>query len=451
MSAVLTAPVGFVAKIGTSGQLLYSTLFGSDNTVVNAVALDAAANVYLAGTTSSFSFPATASAPQRVLGGATDGFVAKLNLSTPTLVYATLVGGSSFDSLAGIAVTAAGAACVAGSTNSAALPMHNALQAGYGGSQDAIVGCLNPAGSAWNFLTYWGGTTPDLASAIALDADGNVLIAGATMSQNFPVTTPSPSPRDYDAFVTKLRADGSGVIFSILLGGSGSDAATTVVVDSTGFIWIGGYTNSVDFPQQRAIQHGFGGSFDGFVAELTPDSGTLLLSTYMGGAGDDRVLAMAVKQAGVIAAAGMTSSTNIPTTPLPLQGTLAGSYDGFVAAISDRPQLDAPGIFNGGTWQLDLNANRSWDGPAIDRLMYLGQAADIPVVGDWNGDGHAKAGIFRAGLWVLDYNGNGQWDGPPNDRFFSLGQAGDIPVVGDWNGDGRAKAGIFRAGLWVLD
>jgi hypothetical protein len=109
------------------------------------------------------------------------------------------------------------------------------------------------------------------------------------------------------------------------------------------------------------------------------------------------------------------------------------------------------GLFRNGCWYLDYNGNGQWDGPQVDRAFYLGQAGDTPVVGDWNGDGRTKAGVFRSGLWVLDYNGNGLWDGLVVDRAFYLGQAGDTPVVGDWNGDGRTKAGVFRSGLWVLD
>jgi len=109
------------------------------------------------------------------------------------------------------------------------------------------------------------------------------------------------------------------------------------------------------------------------------------------------------------------------------------------------------GVFRNGLWLLDYNGNGVWDGPGVDMLGSIGQAGDIPVVGDWNGDGRKKIGIFRSGLWVLDYNGNGQWDGPGMDMVGSIGQSGDTPVVGDWNGDGRAKVGIFRSGLWVLD
>lgn len=105
---------------------------------------------------------------------------------------------------------------------------------------------------------------------------------------------------------------------------------------------------------------------------------------------------------------------------------------------------------------LDYNGNGVWDSPSVDRAFALGQQYDIPVVGNWNGVGNTdKAGVFRNGLWVLDYNGNGVWEGPYQqgglDSAFALGQAGDVPVVGDWNGSGTAKAGVFRDGLWVLD
>jgi hypothetical protein len=135
-----------------------------------------------------------------------------------------------------------------------------------------------------------------------------------------------------------------------------------------------------------------------------------------------------------------------------------GSVDSTTATVTvsvPDSKLDKAGVFRAGLWILDANGNGIWDPTAGDRAFHLGQAGDIPVAGDWNGDGRSEAGVFRSseGLWVVDYNGNGVWDGPDVDRAFILGQSGDQPVVADWNGDGRAKAGIFRPsqGLWVLD
>jgi hypothetical protein len=117
------------------------------------------------------------------------------------------------------------------------------------------------------------------------------------------------------------------------------------------------------------------------------------------------------------------------------------------------------GIYRSGTWLLDFNGNRI-DETAVpnsgDRTYsFGGLPGDVPVVGDWNGSGQDKIGLFRSGfLWVLDNNGNGRLDGPDRggDISFPLGGLpGDIPVTGDWNGDGRTKTGIFRHGQWTLD
>jgi hypothetical protein len=89
-------------------------------------------------------------------------------------------------------------------------------------------------------------------------------------------------------------------------------------------------------------------------------------------------------------------------------------------------------VFSNGQWAVNYNGNGQWDGPSVDRATALGQAGDVPVVGDWNGSGLAKVGVFRCGVWVLDYNGNWQWDGPTIDKTFSLGQCGDTPVPGPW-------------------
>ena len=107
------------------------------------------------------------------------------------------------------------------------------------------------------------------------------------------------------------------------------------------------------------------------------------------------------------------------------------------------------GIYRaGGTWGLDYNGNRGWD--SGDSSGGFGAAGDVPVVGDWNGDGKTEVGIFRAGnWWALDYNGNLGWDS--GDLSGSFGQTGDVPVSGDWNNDGKDEIGIFRSGTWALD
>jgi hypothetical protein len=115
-----------------------------------------------------------------------------------------------------------------------------------------------------------------------------------------------------------------------------------------------------------------------------------------------------------------------------------------------------PGIFRSGFyWLLDTDGNHTWSSPPDLGGAFGGIPGDVPITGDWSGNGYTKVGIYRPsnGLFLLDSNGNGVFDA--GDATFNLGvgvQPGDIPVVGDWNGDGRTKVGLFRQGyLWILD
>jgi hypothetical protein len=110
-----------------------------------------------------------------------------------------------------------------------------------------------------------------------------------------------------------------------------------------------------------------------------------------------------------------------------------------------------------GYWYFDRNGNGKWDGCSTDLCFGpFGTSGDIPVVGNWDGAGVSKIGVFTptTGMWTLDTSGNGQFDGCRIDKCFGpFGTAGDVPVVGDWNGDGTTKIAVFRAtsGEWFLD
>jgi hypothetical protein len=112
------------------------------------------------------------------------------------------------------------------------------------------------------------------------------------------------------------------------------------------------------------------------------------------------------------------------------------------------------GIYRSGEWLLD-QGNGRLENCNADLCLgpFGGGPEDIPVTGDWTGAGTTKIGIYRNGQWYLDRNGNGVWEGCQVDICGGIfgGAAGDIPVVGDWNGDGLEKIGIFRSGMWYLD
>jgi len=116
------------------------------------------------------------------------------------------------------------------------------------------------------------------------------------------------------------------------------------------------------------------------------------------------------------------------------------------------------GVYNpmSAVWAVDVNGNGVWDGVGIDRTSKFGSPGDIPVVGDWNGNGHKKIGVFNTATatWLLDMNGNGIWDGLSVDKSVQWGSPQDVPVVGNWNGAGsQDKIGVFNptTTAWVLD
>lgn len=105
------------------------------------------------------------------------------------------------------------------------------------------------------------------------------------------------------------------------------------------------------------------------------------------------------------------------------------------------------GLFSGGEWWLDTDGDGKLS--KSDKKVVYGQAGDLPVVGDFNGDGVTNIGVYRDGVWYVDTDRNFRLD--QHDRAFEHGRAGDIPVVGDWDGDGRDDPGVYRPGEIATD
>jgi hypothetical protein len=204
-----------------------------------------------------------------------DAFVAKLNPDGSALVYSTYLGGGGVDYGYGIAVDSFGNAYVTGRTYSADFPTANPLQASYGGELDAFVAKLNATGSALVYSTYLGGSRYDEGNSIAVDSSGNAYVTGVTYSTNFPTATPFQSTcggcSTYaDAFVAKLNAIGSALVYSTYLGGSGVDYGYGIAVDSSGNAYVTGETSSTDFPVAHPLQASAHGNFDVFVTKISP-------------------------------------------------------------------------------------------------------------------------------------------------------------------------------------
>ena len=191
------------------------------------------------------------------------------------------------------------------------------------------------------YSTYLGGDDRDFASGIAADAAGNAYVTGWTQSSTFPgVDGGSIQPSnhgEYDAFVTKIDASGSRIVYSTFLGGGDVDEGSAIAVDAAGNAYLSGATYSTDFPTVHPLQaHNAGGS-DVFVAKIDPEGSALVYSTYLGGAGAENLAAIAVDGSGSAYVTGGTSSTDFPGTSVSsIQSTIGagGASHGWVAKLA---------------------------------------------------------------------------------------------------------------------
>jgi len=329
-----------VAKMSAAGdEFIYSTfLGGSANDGAFDVAVDLEGNAYLCGLTESSDFP-TNNAYDYTYNGDRDAFVAKISPTGAELEYSTFLGGSGDEFAMGVVADRSGAACVVGYTYSPEFPTNDGFDNSFNGWLDGFVTKLSASGAELVFSSFLGGTSADRASGIDLDTAGFIYVAGKTSSADFPVKGGYDNvllEQDQDAFVAKIEPTGDSLVFSTLVGGSAFEAAASLAVDVSGYVYLTGSTQgeSSDFASAGALDGSYnGGDWDGFVAKVSPSGGELIYCTYLGGEGRDTPLDVAVRDGGSAYIVGWTRSSDFPLMDA-FDSQYSTNGEGFISLLS---------------------------------------------------------------------------------------------------------------------
>src|SRR5262249_2937710 len=261
----------FVVKFNAAGSdTVFATyLGGSRQDTGYGIAIDTAGNVYVTGSTASLDFNINNALQSNNLGAA-DAFVTKISADGAQLSYSTYLGGSGNDLGLGIAIDTVGNAYVTGSTAAADFEVKNPIQRTNRGDSDVFVAKLDANGTTLVYATYLGGSGLDQGLDIAVDQAGSAYVTGVTTSTDF--TTRQPIQTNNrgggDAFIAKLSATGSDLVYSTYFGGGGNDAGYSIAIDGGGAAYITGLTGSTNLPTQNPLQSGNRGEEDAFVAKI---------------------------------------------------------------------------------------------------------------------------------------------------------------------------------------
>jgi hypothetical protein len=284
-------------------------------------------DLYVVGYTASSNFPTTFGAYDRSRTGETDAFVARLSRDLATLLASTYLGGSSVEYAPGALWDPRGYLYVAGVTNTLGFPTtpgaYDTQVNADPAEVDVFISRFSAGLSSLTASTFLGGTRTDFPYALALGTTGDVFVTGHTQSPDYP-TTPSAFDRTYnsapgdsdDAFVARLSPDLSQLVASTFLGGRRWDWAIQIAGDGRGHVFVGGETQSPDFPTTPGAfagsMHGDTPNQEGFVSRFDEGLTTLEASSYVGGSGSDLVSRIVVDSSGAVLAAGGTGSPDFP-------------------------------------------------------------------------------------------------------------------------------------------
>jgi len=437
--------------LATNGNdtLLYASYIGGDgDDIGRGIAVDADRNAYVVGSTASTDFETkspSSLAPLRATyqGGATDGFVAKVDTTSDgaaSLTYSTYFGGNINDRVEAVAVDALQRAYITGASNSSpsSFPLRNAFDSTQINGE-AFVAKLNADGTALFYSSFLGGDNGNTSSdgeeglGITIDFGGNAYVTGRTTSgTSFPAVLPLAANLQGTAFLTKIEASISTstvprLLYSTTFGGVGA-RGESVTLDPKGNVYLGGTTPGTLPTTAGAFDTTFnGGTSDAFIAKFNTTNNDTI---------------------GVFTPATLQFQLRDSNSTGPADHVITFGQNGDQPIVGDwnGSGTDKVGVFRASTGQFILQI-----GALKTIIVNFGGAGLIAVAGDWDGNGIDTPGVFNPanGQWLLTngINGTNVANSSPTPNFqFSLGQNGDTPIVGDWDGNGIDGVGVFRGG-----
>ena len=431
-----------------NASLLYSSYLGGDGDDIGlGVAVDNDRNAYIVGSTASTDLetrsPSGTPLRANFNGGGFDGFVAKVDTESDgdvSLTYSTYFGGNINDRVESVAVDAFQRAYITGASNSSpsSFPLRNAFDSTQTNGE-AFVAKLNADGNTLFYSSFLGGDNGNTSTdgeeglGITIDFGGNVYVTGRTTSGvSFPAVLPLAGNLQGTAFLIKIEATVSSttvpkVLYSTTFGGSGA-RGESIAVDPKGNVYLGGTTPGTLPTTSGAFDTTFnGGTSDAFIAKFN--------STFNDTIG---VFQPTIDQFQL-----RDSNSSGPADHLITFGQID---DQPVVGDWNGSGTDKPGVFRQSTGQFLLQISAS---KII--VVNFGLPGELAVVGDWDGNGIDTPGVFNPvnGLWRLTNGINGLNVGgstPPGSNTFTFGQGGDLPIAGDWDGNGVDGVGLFRGG-----
>lgn len=354
------------------------------------ITVDVGGNAYVVGVAASLDFPVTAGAIKTTNPPSTnnvqwyDAFVTKVNPTGTALVFSTYYGGrNGSESGGGVALDAEGNLLISGSTMANDLPVVNAYQSTFGGTDDAFAAKINPTGSAIIYSTYLGGNNTDLGGRVAVNqTTGDTVFTGGTSSGNFPTTpgawkeqlcngTPGSCNGIFysGSYLVKLTAAGN-IIYSTLFDAGIAD----VVLDAADNATFGGGVSSGLPTTPGVFQPAPSGGSDGYVAKMNPAGNAVVLASYLGGGlQSDFVRGIELDADENIYVTGQTQNTAFPTTEGAFDRTFNGQEDGFISKFNPTASNLIFSTFLGGTAK---------DQP---KALGLGANNDVFVTGETTG------------------------------------------------------------------